>query len=286
MEIQSSKPKIQKLLRLFIFLFSFLFLSANSHRLLFAAVPTVTPKQIQEKAYLEENVSPQEKINQATPATEIEEKTRQIQQIREAIKEKVRERIQEIKERTPRAFVGEITQITDSLLTLTTPRKTIKVEINTETKIIGLKRKELEPKDLKVGDFCIAIGYLGEDDTLLGKRIVIIPKSKPPVREIAFGHVTDISTEEKILTVKNEKKGIIYTIAVTDKTIITKKVEKKIERVKFSAIEIGDRIVAVGTPGENEKKLITAKIIHVIPGKALGQQKPTPSISPPLPVEE
>ncbi len=124
------------------------------------------------------------------------------------------------------------------------------------------------------------MGYLGESETLEAKRIVVISKPKPPFRVVAFGRVTDISSEEKLLTVKNEKKGITYTIAVTDKTIITKKTDNKVQKVQFSAIEIGNRLVAVGTPTENENKLITAKIIHVIPGKALGQEKPSSSPTP------
>lgn len=201
---------------------------------------------------------------QSSPAAE-EEIEEKIKEIREAVKEKVREKIQEVKKGIPRAYVGEITQITDSTLSLDTRRGLIPITLTSETKIKGIGKQTLELKDLKVGDFCIAMGYLADDGTLEAKRIVIATKPAPPVREVAFGRVSDISSEEKILTVKNERKGLTYTVVVTDKTIITKKVDKRVEKVKFLAIEKGDRIVAIGTPTENEAKLITAKIIHVIP---------------------
>jgi len=127
------------------------------------------------------------------------------------------------------------------------------------------------------------MGYLGDNGILETRRVVVVEKPKLPVREVAFGEVTDISTEEKILTIKNDKKGITYTIEVTGTTKITKKTDTKVEKAKFSDIEKGDRLVAIGTPTENEEKIITAKLIHIIPDKAVGQEKPTPGEPTPTP---
>lgn len=197
-----------------------------------------------------------------------------VQQIREKVKEIVREKIEEVKKGQIRAFVGEISQISNLNITITNPRGEKQVRVSEETKIIGKGRKEIKLEDLEIGNFILAMGYLGDNSVLEARRIVVAEKPKLPARAVAFGKVTDISTTgEKILTVKNEKKGITYTVVVTDKTIITKKGETKIEKVNFSAIEKGDRVVAIGTPTENETKLITAKIIHVIPA-------PTPTEVP------
>ena len=204
-----------------------------------------------------------------------------VQQLREKVKEIVREKIEEVKMGQKRAFFGEISQISGSVITITNPRGERQIKVSEDTKILSIGRKEIKLQDLEIGSFVIAMGYLGDNGILEARRIVVIEKPKPPAREVAFGKVTDISAEEKILTVKNEKKGITYTVVVTEKTIITKKGETKIEKVNFSAIEKGDRVVAIGTPTENETKLITAKIIHVIPGKATGQEvTPTPKASP------
>lgn len=208
-----------------------------------------------------------------------------VQQIREKVKEIVREKIEEVKKGQIRAFVGEISKISNLNITTTNPRGEKQIRVSEETKIIGKGRKEIKLEDLEIGNFILAMGYLGDNGVLEARRIVVAEKPKLPARAVAFGKVTDISTtEEKILTVKNEKKGITYTVVVTDKTIITKKGETKIEKVNFSAIEKGDRIVAIGTPTENEKKVITAKIIHVIPGKAKGQEV-TPTPLTPTPTE-
>jgi len=270
MKIQNSKSKIQ-ILRLFIFLFIFLVLIFNSSPVLAETAP---PIQTQERVKLQENTALQERENWATSEGKIEQK---IQQIREAVREKVRERVEEVRQGIPRAYFGEIKQINDQEFTLKTNQEEIQVTVSAETKIIGRNKQNLEFKDLKTGNYCIAMGYLTETSNLEAKRIVLIPKPKPPVKITTFGRVTDISQEEKILTVKNEKRGLTYTIAINEKTVITKKAGTQIEKVDFSAIEIGDRVIIVGTRKENEEKIITAKIIHVIPGKALGQEKPIPT---------
>jgi len=281
MKIQNPKSKIQKqnpkfkLQNSIIFLFSLLVLIVSPSFVL--ALPPQVPTAIQERVRLQENTAVQERENWATSEGKLEEK---IQQIREAVRERVRERVQEIRQGIPRAYFGEIKQIGNQEFTLQTRREEIQVTVGEETKIIGRNKQDLQFKDLKVGDYCIAMGYLNEGRVLEAKRIVLIPKPKPPVRITTFGRVTDISEEEKVLTVRNEKRGLTYTVATNDKTMITKKGEKRIEKTDFSAIEVGDRVIVVGIRKESEEKIITAKIIHVIPGKAIGTQKPSPSPTP------
>jgi len=278
MKIQNPKFKIQNSI---IFLFSLLVLIVSPSFVL--ALPPQVPTAVQERVRLQENTAVQERENWATSEGKLEEK---IQQIREAVKEKVKERVQEIRQGIPRAYFGEIKQIGSQEFTLQTRREEIQVTVGSETKIIGKNKQDLQFKDLKLGDYCIAMGFLNENRALEAKRIVLIPKPKPPKRIAFWGKVSDISSEEKILTVINEKKGLTYTVAVNEKTIITKKVGTSIQRANFSAIEIGDKVAVVGTPSESEEKIVTAKIIHVIPGKAIGTQKPSPSPSPtPTPEE-
>ena len=211
-----------------------------------------------------------------TPTNEIENSVdEKIKEIRDAVKEKVREKVEEVKLGQKKAYVGEITQINDSTLTLSTPTGTKQTNVAEEAVIVGKGSKKIAFSDIKVGDFCIVMGYVDENNVLDGRRIVITAKPEPLNREVAFGVVTDTS-EEEVLTVRNEKKNIVYTIEVTNKTIITKKVDGSVKKVKFADIVKGDRLVAVGTPSENEEKFITAKLIHVIPGKAVPTTSPTP----------
>lgn len=198
-----------------------------------------------------------------------------------AIQQKVEERIQRVltvHAGKKQAFVGEITDITNTTLVLDTGRGEKQAKAGDETIIIGLGKKEIEFKDLEIGSFAITMGYLEETGILDTRRIVIDKKPKVPTRLVAFGEVTDKSSEgEKILTVEHPKKGTVYEVDATKASKITKKIEGKIEQITFEAIEKGDRLVAIGTPSEEKENSLTAKIIHVIPGKAVGQEEATPS---------
>jgi len=200
--------------------------------------------------------------------------------VREEIKEKVQERIEQIQtEFKKRAFWGTLKEITNSTLVLDTPRGERRVKTDEETKFFGAGKKEIKLADLEIGNFIIALGYWQENGTLEGKRITALTQApKPAVRRYAvYGRVADISEEEKILSIVHPTKSdVTYQVKVESSTIITKKVEGKIKKVTFSEIEIGDRVVAVGTKAEGNET-ITAKLIHVIPGKATGLEEVTPT---------
>lgn len=208
------------------------------------------------------------------------------------VTQKVQERMEKVlesaEEKSKRAYVGTLKSISNSTLTIETRLGDFQIKVVTDAVILNQKREEIELGDLELGSKIIAMGFLNEQNVLEVKRILVIEKFQTPAVEVAFGIVTDISKDEKVLTVKHPKKQTIYMVEVTNNTKITKKVEGKIQTVKFSDIKENDRLVAIGKPGLNEEKIITAKLIHVIPGKAVGQQSPspTPVISPTPEVEE
>ena len=200
--------------------------------------------------------------------------------VQEEIKQKVQERIEQIQtEFKKRAFWGTLKEITNSTLVLETPRGERRVKTDENTKFFGPGKKEIKLADLEIGNFIIALGYWQENGTLEGKRITALTQApKPTIKRYAvYGKVADISKEEKVLSLVHPiKSEVTFEVMVTEKTIITKKVEGKIKKVNFEAIEIGDRVVAVGTR-EKEGGTLTAKLVHVIPGKAAGLEKVTPT---------
>lgn len=239
--------------------------------------------EVQNQLQLQE----EEQERQSTPSLNPNLKQK-VNQIREELKERVQERLQLLKK--PKGFAGKIIKIGQNSFTLETKVKTIEVFVDEETKFIGVKRQEITFNDLKVGDFVIAMGYINEEENFQAKRVVVTPQPKPLLRRAIWGTVDDISSEEKIITLKNTKKGLIYTIEITSETKITKKIDKNVKLVDFSEIKVGDRIIAVGTLKQNQTNTIIAKIIHVIPGKALGpKSSPNPLTTPtlsPSPEEE
>lgn len=187
-----------------------------------------------------------------------------VQEIRDKVKEIVRGQIEETQKGQKMAFAGELTAISDANLKIETNQGEKTLKIATDAAIISKTGKKIKIGELKISLFTIAMGYLEGSDILGVRRLVIVEKPKTNKLEAAFGKVTDISSEEKILTIKNEKKNLIYTVEIGDKTTITKKVDNKDQKVKFNAIAKGDKIIAIGIPSENENKIITAKSIYII----------------------
>jgi len=181
-----------------------------------------------------------------------------------AIQKRMEDVLKAAEGKKKQAAVGTLKSISNSTLTIETRMGDVQVNVDPETTIIGPKREDVELADLELGSKIIAMGYL-EDNVLIAKRIIIGGKFQAPTTEVAFGVVTDISSEANVLTIKHPKKETIYMIEISGNTKITKKVEGKIQTVKFADIEENDCLVAIGEPGENEEKIITAKIIHVIP---------------------
>ena len=99
----------------------------------------------------------------------------------------------------------------------------------------------------------------------MAKRIVQLKKLNQLKKEAIFGVVTDISDQESVLTIKNPIKKTTYLVEASSKTKISKKINQRIEFVKFEDIKKNDRIVALGLVGENGEKTIKAVRIHIIP---------------------
>lgn len=212
-------------------------------------------------------------VKAASPTPEASDSA--VQEIRDKVKEIVREKIEETQKGQKAAFFGEIGKITQEALTIKTAQGEKQLKIATDTAFIGKGNKKITLDDLQAGSFTIAMGFLEDSNLLQTKRLVISEETKTTEREMAFGKITDISSEEEVLTIKNEKKNMIYTIEINDKTTINKKVDGKIQKIKLQALSKSDQIIAVGAPSENEHKIITAKIIHVIPDGTQEEVKPT-----------
>lgn len=197
-----------------------------------------------------------------------------VKEIRDAVKEKVREKIDEVKKGQKKAFVGEITTINEIVISLETHNGSSQIQIAADAILLGISRNQIDAEDLATGDFVIAMGFLDENSVLQTSRLLVIEKPEPISRQAVFGIVSDISQTGNVLTVKNPKTGAIYTVEADNKTTITKKIDNEMAETDFDLIEVDDRLVAVGDSEENSEIIIAAKLIHVIPGLSEGQKTP------------
>lgn len=187
--------------------------------------------------------------------TETDEK---IKGIRDTVKEKVKEQIDEIRKDTRKAFVGTVSKVADQSLSLDTKSGPQVIKTDDETEMVDENRKEIGLEDIKLEDNLIALGYLDENGLLEAKRVVLTPEPEEDKREIAAGSVADISKESLLITLKNENKVKTYTIMVNNKTDVRQKEDGQINEGEFKEIAEGDFLIAVGTPEEDNGKIITA----------------------------
>jgi hypothetical protein len=173
-----------------------------------------------------------------SPATPIEAADQEkIKGIREAVKEEVQRKIAA---RQTRGYAGTVNSLTETELTLVTKRGEKKVTLKETTQMVNKEK-------LKEGAYAVVIGLV-EGNDVEAKRVVITAAPKIDKRVAVAGRVIDISPEEQLLTVKNEKSGEVVTVEIK-------------EEKQFSQIKADDWLVAIGIPAENDEKMLTAKTV-------------------------
>jgi len=177
-----------------------------------------------------------------------------IEAVREFFKEKVKgENNTQVGEK--KGFFGEINSIDELNLTITTNNGKKKISIASDSAIIGQNGQKIKSEDLEKDDFIVAMGYIDENLDLEVKRLVVDQQPEKSEKQVVNGLITDISAEEEIFTVKNEKNNIIYTIMIDNNTDLQRQDSQK---VKFEDFQIGEYLVAIGTTSKNEEKIINA----------------------------
>ncbi len=212
--------------------------------------------QAQEEA-LEEDLSP-------TPIEEQEETSQteeEIKEIREAVKKKVQEKIQQITSSTTlnqkRAWYGIIEKVEEGKIQTKFQEKERTILLDSATTIIDLKRQEITSSDLKEGQQILSMGVVEQENTLEGKRLVLTSTPTDWSKtKVIYATISDISTESKVLVLtplknKNEQ----YEVKLDAKTN---------SDTDFSDFENGQILIAILTQSENGKLTYAARRLKTI----------------------
>ncbi len=174
--------------------------------------------------------------------------------IRDSVKQKVAEELAQIKKAVAkRAFVGVIISKSEATLTLTNLKnqsRTVTITTDTTVKLLG--GKEATPKDVKVGDFVIVMGDVDSQNTMTGKRLIVISKPVEDQRRMIFGTITKSTATTLELTDPSQKTWTVKTSATVKLT----------NKTKLSSLKAGDKIIVIGTL--SSANAATAKIIHLV----------------------
>lgn len=181
-----------------------------------------------------------------TPTT-----TDDIQKIRQAVQQKVLEKLRQIttddQTDQPKSFFGTVVTLIDSQITLDHNGTTRQLTIDPEAVYIDIKRNKAKVSSIKVGQGLLALGRLDSNQSLLAKRLVAVDlESTKPKDQLVFGQITDISQSSPVFTLTPlNNKDQQFQIKTTSKSEI---VTPKKTKLTTTDLAKGHRLIAVIQP--------------------------------------
>jgi len=186
--------------------------------------------------------------------------------------EKLATKVEETRKRDQKAYVGLITKIDNSSMTISSingedeKKYAIKIDdtLTAIYKIVGASKKELKKADLTVGDYVIVTGQM-LNDTLEANEIYIDEQFM-----VRTAKITELSKTDYYLKVITYDKDE-YTLDIQSSTrqFMLNGKTKEIEKSGFSVIKEGDTVhfvVSKTNPGAGkEKNRYDAVRILVVP---------------------
>ena len=196
------------------------------------------------------------------PTSAAEGRVNEIQQIREAVQQKVKEKIEDIVKPTTirQALIGSISAITtNNQITISFQDKNTIANIDPEAVYIDSKKNKSPLANLKTGQEVLVLGnYQTETDLFTAKRIVAIKISTdiPPAPTTAIGLITDISKTSSTLSfIPSKNKNQQFQIFYDSKTKFTTTADNP---AKIEDIKVGQKVIAVISPRNNRPNNFTA----------------------------
>jgi len=174
---------------------------------------------------LAQSITPTPSPTDLTP-TPSDSEDNDIEKIRQVVKDKVMEKIDQIvnKPNQKIGWLGTIISIDSNNIELENLQKiSQKIIVEDEVTIINTKKQTVDLEDLKVDQIIIAMGYLDIEGNLLAKRILITNISLDTLKNtIISATVTDISQTTNIITLVTKDRKVFQV--KSDKN--TAKIEK------------------------------------------------------------
>lgn len=212
----------------FLLLVPFLLLSSNS---VFAISPT--PES-----------SPSVKPTNAS--------TEEIQKIRQAVQEKVKEKLMQISTpeldtTSPKSLMGTITQITDHQITISINKSSKTITVNEETIFIDNKRNKTQLEKIKVGQEILALGYYESENMFDAKRIVVVDiKSLENKNQVIVGKIVDISKSSPVFVlIPINNKNIQYQVKTDQNSVF---IDKNSKTKELKNLASGQKIIVILRP--------------------------------------
>lgn len=221
-------------------------------------------------------------FNFAVLAQDETESTEGAQSVREAIRKRVEEKLAELS-KNPKALVGELKEITDTTLNITTKLGEAFAATNDETKYFRVtkgKQTTIKFEDLALGDFTVVMGYRNGNNVLDARRVISYDVSPLVEKRAIFGAVRTNTNGDLTIQASEDQ---IWTIQTDDETEVSIKGKEGLEESNVEDINPGDKIVAAGAPNTKKTNTLVASKIHILSSVAPSEEveaTPTPTKKP------
>ncbi|MFA6250946.1 MAG: hypothetical protein WC686_05645 [Candidatus Shapirobacteria bacterium] len=211
-------------------------------------------------------------------------KASDIQKIREAVQQKVKEKLKEITSpaNQKKAIIGKVIQSGDLSLTIDYANTPVTFSVAPDAVFIDLKRNKTSFEKIKIGQDILAMGYQDEAGHLEARRIVFItiPELTAKKYNIVTAKVVDISQSSPIIViVPYTQKDIQFQLKIDSKT--TEITNLQGNKIKLTDLTTGQKVTAIfPLTSTNSKTYTAAKIINF---DYLRATSPTPTPKTPKP---
>ena len=150
----------------------------------------------------------------------------------------------------PKAYIGTVTDITDSTIQIkTTDSQIDQISISADktsvTNSTGTTPKAIKTTDIAIGDFIVAMGYVSGNSVLSAQRILVTDAINEP--KITATEAKVASVTKKALTVTKISDNSQDTVTPDKNTDIEAVANGASKVVKFSSISTNDTIIYVVT---------------------------------------
>lgn len=188
----------------------------------------------------------------AVPTSDLIEKLKQI----EALKEKIATKVAQLRQNQKGAFTGQVKSIRDNSVILTTRlgEKTFSYSDDTTFYQFGSDgRTETNAKKINTGETVTALGYFDSSQSALSAKYVYLEK---PLKQI-IGKIADVDKSNFTVTVKEININDLIDIETYSKLAYYSK-EKGSQKGGFSKLTVGHIADIIAAPNSHEKDRYSA----------------------------
>lgn len=131
----------------------------------------------------------------------------------DSVREKVQEKVKAASN-IPYAYIGTVTDISETTIQIKDERGDIQqIQTATDTSYVnttGSSTKTISFKDVAIGDFIAAMGYVNQSNVLDSKRLLVINGLTQPNTIAYFGDISNIDKKTITLQVKDKEVDITF----------------------------------------------------------------------------